>query len=195
MVGRIGITEVTPSVDCGRFPAKSFVGQLIDVSAVVFREGHDAVAANVVFTGPGASGRPGPGQADSGRRRAAAPLLRMVAGQRGTDRFHAQVVPDRMGMWTLVVEAWSDPLGTWRHAVEAKVAAGQSPAELANDLETGAQLLARIGRRPRSPLRRRHQGCRRGAPRHRAVTAGADRSGARRRPVAGADRRARSANW
>ena len=148
MVGRIGITEVTPSVDCGRFPAKSFVGQLIDVSAVVFREGHDAVAANVVFTGPATSGRPGPGQPDSVRRRAASPLLRMVAGQRGTDRFHAQVVPDRMGMWTLVVEAWSDPLGTWRHAVEAKVAAGQSPTELANDLETGAQLLARIGRRP-----------------------------------------------
>ena len=48
-----------------------------------------------------------------------------------------------------MIEAWSDPLGTWRHAVEAKAAAGQSGAEMSNDLETGALLLERIGRRPR----------------------------------------------
>jgi starch synthase (maltosyl-transferring) len=140
VVGRIGIADVRPAVDGGRFPAKGFVGQVIDVSAVVFREGHDAVAANVVFHGPAGD--------RSGGRRSPVPLLRMAPGERGTDRFHAQVVPDRMGMWTLQIEAWSDPLGTWRHAVEAKVGAGQSADELSNDLETGARLLTRIARRP-----------------------------------------------
>jgi starch synthase (maltosyl-transferring) len=147
VVGRIVITDVAPAVDCGRFPAKSFVGAVLEVSAAVFREGHDAVGANVLFVPPGgpARGQPDGSDQEGSRRR---PLLRMAPGVRGTDRFHAQVVPDRMGMWTLQIEAWSDPLGTWRHAVEAKAAAGQSGEEMANDLATGAALLSRIGRRP-----------------------------------------------
>ncbi len=140
MLGRIAIADISPTVDCGAFPAKAVVGELIDVAATVFREGHDAVAANVVWRGPG----------EGGRRRGA-PLLRMTQGAPGTDRFHAQVVPDRMGTWTLAIEAWSDPLATWRHAVQAKAAAGQSADEMANDLMTGAQLLQRIARRPGQP--------------------------------------------
>ena len=72
----------------------------------------------------------------------------MVPGTPGTDRWSAVVVPDRQGMWTLVVEAWSDPLATWKHAVTVKAADGQSGEEMANDLETGALLLDRIARRP-----------------------------------------------
>ncbi len=156
VAGRIGLIDVSPSVAGGRYPAKAVVGAVVDVAATVFREGHDAVAANVVWKGPVATpaaplDRPLPGGQGRGRPvvRESGPLLRMTAGIPGTDRFHAQVTPDRQGMWSLVIEAWSDPLGTWRHAVEAKAAAGQSGAEMANDLETGAQLLERIGRRPR----------------------------------------------
>ena len=148
MAGRIGLIDVSPSVAGGRYPAKAVVGAVIDVGATVFREGHDAVAANVVWKPPPGAAPPGA----PGKRRVVqppAPLLRMVAGTPGTDRFHAQVTPDRQGLWSLVIEAWSDPLGTWRHAVEAKAAAGQSGEEMANDLEAGALLLERIGRRPR----------------------------------------------
>jgi starch synthase (maltosyl-transferring) len=51
-------------------------------------------------------------------------------------------------MWTFRVDGWSDPWATWVHAINAKVDAGQSAEELANDLETGARLLQRVGRRP-----------------------------------------------
>jgi starch synthase (maltosyl-transferring) len=157
VAGRIGLTDVSPSVAGGRYPAKAVVGGVIEVAATVFREGHDAVAANVVWKGPTGSPAavlPAPGAAPVGSRRKppaapAGPLQRMTAGIPGTDRFHAQVTPDRQGVWTLVIEAWSDPLGTWRHAVEAKAAAGQSGDEMANDLATGVILLERIGRRPR----------------------------------------------
>jgi starch synthase (maltosyl-transferring) len=54
------------------------------------------------------------------------------------------VVPDREGLWTFCVEAWSDPLATWHHAVEVKVEAGQGAEDLANDLEEGARLLDRV---------------------------------------------------
>jgi len=144
VAGRIGLTDITPTVSCGRYPAKAVVGQSITVGATVFREGHDAVAANVVFRPPADNA----GSKRAGRAGGSGPLLRMRPGTPGTDRWSAQVVPDRQGMWTLVVEAWGDPLETWRHAVEVKAAAGQSGAEMANDFEGGARLLDRIARRP-----------------------------------------------
>ena len=57
-------------------------------------------------------------------------------------------MPDEPGLWTFRVDAWSDPWATWRHAVTVKLKAGQGPDELANDLEVGARLLQRVGRRP-----------------------------------------------
>ncbi|MFJ1981621.1 maltotransferase domain-containing protein, partial [Streptomyces albogriseolus] len=57
-VGRIPVLDVRPLVRQGRRPAKAVVGEAFDVTATVFREGHDAVAANVVLKDP--EGRPGP---------------------------------------------------------------------------------------------------------------------------------------
>src|SRR3954451_22008491 len=128
---RLGITDVAPVVSCGAFSARAVVGEQLPVTATVFREGHDAVAANVVWTAPD-------GADDSG------PLNRMVRYGEEPDRWLTTVVPDREGLWTFRVEAWSDPLATWHHAVEVKIEAGQGPEDLANDLEEGARLLDRV---------------------------------------------------
>src|SRR3954452_19318447 len=127
---RLGISDVAPVVSCGSFSARAVVGEHLPVTATVFREGHDAVAANVVWQPGGSS--------------PSAPLIRMARYSDQPDRWLATVVPDREGAWTFCVEAWSDPLATWRHAVEVKVEAGQGPDELANDLEEGARLLDRV---------------------------------------------------
>ena len=115
-------------MSCGRYPARAVVGEQVPIAATVFREGHDAVAANVAWRSP------------SGE---AAPFQRMVAGVPGTDRWHATVTPTEPGAWTYAVEAWGDPVGTWRHRVEVKIEAGQGVEDLANDLEDGARLLTR----------------------------------------------------
>ncbi|WNV74569.1 alpha-1,4-glucan--maltose-1-phosphate maltosyltransferase [Geodermatophilus sp. DSM 44513] len=128
---RLGITDVAPVVSCGAFSARAVVGEHVPITATVFREGHDAVAANVVWTPPGGEG-------------AAQPLRRMARFGDQPDRWLTTVVPDREGRWTYRVEAWSDPLATWHHAVDVKTAAGQGPEELANDLEEGARLLDRV---------------------------------------------------
>ncbi len=134
MTGRIGIDDVTPSVSGGRQASKAVVGEVLPITAVVWREGHDAVAANVVWKRVGSRGP--------------AHHVRMEPTGIGTDTFAATVVADEPGMWTFRVDAWSDPWATWRHAVTKKLDAGQSPDELANDLEVGARLLQRVGRRP-----------------------------------------------
>ncbi|MGW3557090.1 alpha-1,4-glucan--maltose-1-phosphate maltosyltransferase [Streptomyces sp. NPDC000963] len=108
-MGRIPVLDVRPLVDCGRRPAKAVAGETFEVTATVFREGHDAVAANVVLRGP--SGRPGPW----------IPMRELAPG---TDRWGAEVTPDAEGSWTYAVEAWSDPIATWRHAARIKIPAG-----------------------------------------------------------------------
>jgi starch synthase (maltosyl-transferring) len=128
MYGRLPIDEVKPSVNCGAYPAKAVVGELVPVSATVFREGHDAVGCNVVWRDP--SGKKGP-------------FTRMTPGAPGTDRWHAAFSPQAVGDGTFVVEAFADPYLTWRNAVEKKIAAGQDVTDLANDLAEGAQLLDR----------------------------------------------------
>src|SRR5258707_15062434 len=48
MPGRIAIDDVRPVVSSGRYPAKAVVGEIVPISATVWREGHDAVAATLV---------------------------------------------------------------------------------------------------------------------------------------------------
>ncbi|GHE98527.1 alpha-1,4-glucan:maltose-1-phosphate maltosyltransferase 1 [Streptomyces longispororuber] len=109
VTGRIPILGVEPSVLGGRRPAKAVPGETFQVSATVFREGHDAVAANVVLRDP--VGRAGPWT----------PMRELAPG---TDRWGADVTPDAPGDWTFTVEAWSDPLSTWRHHARIKIPAG-----------------------------------------------------------------------
>ncbi|MGV9613181.1 maltotransferase domain-containing protein, partial [Nocardia xishanensis] len=126
MTGRIAIDDTAPSIPGGR-PAKAVVGEVFPVRAVVWREGHDAVAATLTVRAPGA---------------ARATRIRMTPDFE-PDVFNAAFVPNLPGAWTFRVEGWSDPIATWRHAVEVKLAVGQSAVDLANDLELGARLFER----------------------------------------------------
>jgi starch synthase (maltosyl-transferring) len=125
VIGRIPLLDVQPRILGGARPAKAVPGELFPVSATVFREGHDAVAANVVLTDP--EGRP-----DGWHR------MREVAP--GTDRYEAWVQADRPGEWTFHVEAWDDPVATWYHVARAKIPARQDVEVVFAD---GAALLQR----------------------------------------------------
>ncbi len=109
MTGRIPVLDVSPVVDCAAYPATSVVNEPFEVSAVVFREGHDAVRATAVLTGPDGTERS---------------RVAMRPGAPGSDRWHATVAADEQGEWSITVEGWSDPWGTWRHTAEIKMPAG-----------------------------------------------------------------------
>src|SRR5512144_1663427 len=108
MVGRIPVMDVAPVVDLGRYPAKAVVGEPFEVTALVFREGHDALSADVVLTDP------------DGQRR----TVRMTKDAEEPDLWRAEVSADRLGAWTFTIESWSDPIATWRHNAEIKIPAG-----------------------------------------------------------------------
>ncbi|NUS43311.1 MAG: alpha-1,4-glucan--maltose-1-phosphate maltosyltransferase [Mycobacteriaceae bacterium] len=139
MKGRIAIDDTAPALS-GGFAAKAAVGEVFPVRAVVWREGHDAVAATLSVRAPG-----------GGRRL----TLPMQPDPVEPDVFHATFTPTATGLWSFRVDGWSDPVATWRAAVEAKLAVGQDAAELANDLELGARLFERAAKNlPRLERRR-----------------------------------------
>ncbi|MGH3575976.1 MAG: maltotransferase domain-containing protein, partial [Mycobacterium sp.] len=154
--GRVEIDNVQPVVSCGAYPAKAVVGEVVPVSATVWGDGHDEVAATLVvrYLGPCypqvaearhtkpvqvAEVTDGPAEALT---RVRSLLVPMSMGDEPYV-FHGQFTPDRVGLWTFRVDGWGDPIQTWRHAVLAKLDAGQGETELSNDLLFGARLFER----------------------------------------------------
>ncbi len=119
---RFPILDVQPAIASGGRAAKAAVGEAIDVTATVFREGHDALGVSVVLF-----------EADGS-------TTRVHASQLENDRWTATIRPAQVGAASFVVEAWDDPWGTWHHNAGIKVPAGID-TEL--ELLEGALLLER----------------------------------------------------
>ena len=100
------------------------VGEQFDLTATVFRDGHDAVNATAVLTDPGGTERHVP----------------MTLVNPGLDHWSATISADKAGFWSYRVEGWADPYGTWEHDATIKVAA-EVDTELM--LEEGALVLGR----------------------------------------------------
>ena len=117
---RITIADVTPSVDCGRWPAKACVGDRVAVGATIVRDGHEPLRAVVRYRKP------------RGRWREA-PLAAL-----GNDRFAGSFEVDAVGRYAFQIEAWVDRYAAWLDEHDRKVAAGQ--ADLSGELAEGAVL-------------------------------------------------------
>ena len=186
MPGRIAIEDVAPVVSGGTYPAKAVVGEIVPVCATVWREGHEAVAATLVVRYRGQAYP----QVDRGSLSSpvgslpdpvdptdqVTPVLSPMSPGRAPDVFHGHFTPDRVGLWTFRVDGWGDPITSWRHAVIAKLDAGQGEEDLDNDLVVGAALLERtaadLPRADRAPLREAAEALRRpGDPLIRAALA------------------------
>ena len=119
---RIQIQEVSPQVDCGRYPVKRTVGDEVAVAARIFRDGHEALGAAVRYKGPDAT------------RWGEAPLEPL-----GNDVWAGSFEVDRPGLWSFRIEAWVDRVASLQEELRRKVAAGQ--ADLTSELSEAAVLL------------------------------------------------------
>jgi len=127
VIGRIPILDVQPVMAGGR-PAKAVPGEIFEVSATVFREGHESLAAGVVLYQP------------DGQRQ---PLVPMAEVAPGTDRYAAEVTAGCAGQWRFAVEAWGDPIAHWWHDAGIKVPRGLDVALMMTE---GALLFERAAR-------------------------------------------------
>jgi starch synthase (maltosyl-transferring) len=119
---RIQIQEVTPQIDCGRYPVKRTAGESVAVTARIFRDGHETLGAAIRQRSPRSS---------SWTETPLEPL--------GNDVWGGSFEVDRPGLWCFRIEAWVDRVASFQEELRRKVAAGQT--DLAGELSEGAVLL------------------------------------------------------
>jgi starch synthase (maltosyl-transferring) len=118
---RIQIEEVWPQIDCGRYPVKRSAGDEVEVWATIFRDGHEALGAAILYRGPGSV------------KWQEAPMR-----FEGNDRFAGSFHVDACGRWEFTVQAWVDRFESFRDELRRKVEGGQT--DLHSELEEGAAL-------------------------------------------------------
>jgi starch synthase (maltosyl-transferring) len=116
------IENVTPQIDCGRYPVKRIVGDTCRVGADIIKDSHDAVSARVLVRSPGTR---------------AWRFLPMTYDY-NSDRWYGSFPLDRIGRWAFTVEAWPDVFGTWRDELEKKLNAG---LDVSAELLEGAKIV------------------------------------------------------
>ena len=119
------IENVTPQLDGGRYAIKRVIGSVIEVSANIFKDGHDLISARILYRRPGeASSRVAP-----------------FTYHHDVDRWFGSFKVDQIGLWQYDVEAWPERFGTWRSDLGKRLNAGQ---DVRPELLEGAGLLARL---------------------------------------------------
>ncbi len=118
---RVLIEGVSPEVDCGRFPAKRTLGDLVHVEADIFTDGHDAIAASVLAHREGSP------------KWVEIPMQPLV-----NDRWTASFRVGELGRYGFKVQGWVDHFETWRRDLLKRIKA-ESDAPV--DYLIGADLL------------------------------------------------------
>jgi starch synthase (maltosyl-transferring) len=138
---RVVVEDVEPQVDCGRFPIKRVSGDAVTVTADVHADGHDVVAAAVLY------------------RRAGEEAWSETAMQAiGNDRWQATFAVDALGRYEYSIEGWIDRFASWRHEVSKKIGSGQDvSSELLEGAAIVGDVLSRIPAGPDLQLGRRIQ--------------------------------------
>ena len=124
VTGRIVIDDIRPRASEPGYPAKAVVGEAVPVRAVIFKDGHDVLAARVQLYAEGRS----------------APESVAALATAANDLWTGTIVADRVGRHQLVVQAWTDRHASWKKRVLAKLDAGQ---DVSVEVEEGIELLAR----------------------------------------------------
>lgn len=130
---RFRIEDIFPCVDGGRYPVKRIVGESVDIWADIFREGHDVLAAAVIWK---------PENDGEWRREAMRP--------HSNDRWHGCFTPPEPGWYLFAIEAWTDQFATWRQELRIKQEAGQ---DISVEAEEGCRLLSDLLPRDREARR------------------------------------------
>ncbi|MFZ0390160.1 MAG: alpha-1,4-glucan--maltose-1-phosphate maltosyltransferase [Calditrichia bacterium] len=119
---RVIIEGVGPEIDCGLHPIKRIIGETVEVRADIFGDGHDEVAAALLF-----------------RPQDKKEWQRVRMHPRGNDRWEAVFPVQQMGFYLYTVQAWVDHFLTWQKAFQKKYDAGQ---DIKVELQVAAGLLA-----------------------------------------------------
>jgi len=112
---RVVIEHIAPQVDAGRHPVCKIVGDNVAVSAVIFADGHDHVAARLLY-------RP-----DSEPEWRFTPMVQGI-----NDQWSGSFTVDKLGPWHYTILGWVDHFDTWVSDLRKRLAAQPIPVESQN---------------------------------------------------------------
>jgi starch synthase (maltosyl-transferring) len=118
---RVVIEGVRPQINCGEFQIKRVVGQRIEVSADVLVDGHDVIAASVLYKH----------QNERTWRE-----QRMTPGF--NDNWQGSFTVEKQGIYEYKVQGWVDHALNWQYGIGRKIADGQ---HVKSELLEGAEYL------------------------------------------------------
>ncbi|GAB5400247.1 MAG: alpha-1,4-glucan--maltose-1-phosphate maltosyltransferase [Aureisphaera sp.] len=121
---RAVIENVYPQINDGSLPIKAVIDEIIPVRADVVADGHDVVAASLLF------------KHEKERKWGE---IRMQHEQ--NDEWSSQFGVSKQGHYTFKVQAWIDYALNWQHGIERKIEDGQ---KVTSELLEGVEYLQRI---------------------------------------------------
>jgi starch synthase (maltosyl-transferring) len=129
------IEGVKPEIDGGRFPIKRIVGELVRVEADIVTDGHDVIAAQLLY-----------------RRERDADWQAVAMQPLVNDRWQGEFPVQELGRYRYGLQAWVDRFRTWQRDLQKKVDAGQ---DVAVELLVGAGFIAEVqDRAPKAVARK-----------------------------------------
>ena len=132
---RVIIEGVKPEIDGGRFPIKRTVGDRLSVEADIVTDGHDVIAAQLLY-----------------RREQDTDWQTASMQPRVNDRWQGEFQVQELGRYRYALEAWVDRFRTWQRDLQKKVEANQ---DVAVELLVGAGYIAEVqGRAPKAAARK-----------------------------------------
>src|SRR5215210_8988594 len=130
------IERVQPEIDAGRYPVKRVQGDILEVTADIFKDGHDKIAAVVKHRR----------QDEDDWREAEMSFV-------DNDRWAGTILLPDNTRYLYTIEAFPDRWATWRDEVEKKFEAGQDVAlELLEGRAILTEALTRTARGDRDVL-------------------------------------------
>jgi starch synthase (maltosyl-transferring) len=127
LMPRVMIEAITPAVDQAAFPVKRLLGENIAVRATIFGDGHDALAAELLW-----------------RSVNAGEWQRVQMQPLGNDRWEAEFAPRRVGRHVFTIEAWRDEWGTFRRDLKRK---HDADLDIILEIEEGCMRLRQVAER------------------------------------------------
>ncbi|HXE11789.1 MAG TPA: alpha-1,4-glucan--maltose-1-phosphate maltosyltransferase [Bryobacteraceae bacterium] len=105
---RVVIEGVKPEINAGRFAAKRVLGDLVRVEADIFTDGHDAIAAVLVY-----------------KHQKEDAWLEQAMQLDVNDRWQGEFPVSELGRYQYTLHAWVDHFETWRRDLLKRIAAEQ----------------------------------------------------------------------
>jgi len=118
---RVVIENISPQVDCGRYPAKRVINDVLKVEADIFGDGHDVLSAELIY------------RYQDDQDWTTVELAHLI-----NDRWETFIDLPDIGTFIFKIAAWIDHFKSWHRDINKKIDAG---VETSVDLLVGAEII------------------------------------------------------